>query len=41
MDQENNHDIDVSVDTSYIEAQSDEGESRFVESPGILYSHRL
>ena len=30
MDQENNHDIDVSVDTSYIEAQSDEGESRFV-----------
>ncbi|MEM7401463.1 MAG: Co2+/Mg2+ efflux protein ApaG [Pseudomonadota bacterium] len=30
MDQENNHEIDVSVDTSYIEAQSDEGESRFV-----------
>ncbi len=30
MDDTNNHDIDVSVDTSFIEAQSDEGESRFV-----------
>ncbi|MFK7816388.1 MAG: Co2+/Mg2+ efflux protein ApaG [Gammaproteobacteria bacterium] len=30
MEDQNNHEIDVSVDTSYIEAQSDEGESRFV-----------
>jgi len=30
MEDLNNHEIDVSVDTSYIEAQSDEGESRFV-----------
>jgi len=29
-DLENGHDIDVSVDTSFIEAQSDEDESRFV-----------
>ena len=30
MEDPNNHEIDVSVDTSFIEAQSDEDESRFV-----------